>query len=119
MSEKRRRIASIASRYTPFELAEIAERAHAVGMTIGQYQRAAALDTASLPLPRVRRRRSPEMAMLDQILGQIGKIGSNVNQIARVLNSGNAAPAELQHALAAVAEMRRHVRAAMGAVDDH
>jgi hypothetical protein len=53
---------------------------------LGGYFRAAVLDA---PLPRVSRRPSADRAELAQLIGAVGKIGSNVNQLAYVANTGS------------------------------
>lgn len=97
----------------------VAAKAAAYGQSVGQYQRAAALQAAELAVPRVRRRPTPELQELRRLLGQVGKIGGNVNQIAAVLNAAEApAPGALERALASVVELRALVREVMRGSDD-
>lgn len=58
------------------------------------------------PIPRASRRPKPHEADLRQLLGLMGKLGSNANQIARACNSGKIAE---QHA----AETLKGIRAEM------
>ena len=56
------------------------------------------------PIPRASKRRTPIETDLSQLLGLMGKLGSNANQIARACNSGKIAE---QHA----AEILKGIRA--------
>ena len=69
------------------EYAELEKRAAEKKLTIPSYIREKVLAGQSYVEPR---NSSPslDLEMLAQILGQIGKIGSNVNQIAKRLNEG-------------------------------
>jgi len=66
--------------------------------------------------PRAVKRPPVEKAQLARVLGAIGKLGSNVNQIARALNEGRDAPslAELADMRAEIAAMRTAVMTALG-----
>ena len=83
-SEKRQRADMAWMRLTPEERARLDERAERAGMTVSAYMRHQCLGEAG---PRAVRRPPVERAALSQLLGQLGKCGSNVNQIARALNS--------------------------------
>jgi hypothetical protein len=85
-SEKRQRTKLTAHRWFKDEFREAAARADRAGLSFGAYIRAAALGNAG---PRARRRAPADHVLLRQILGQLGKIGSNLNQIAHRLNLGN------------------------------
>ncbi|MGE0290452.1 MAG: plasmid mobilization relaxosome protein MobC [Bradyrhizobium sp.] len=83
-----RRVADPKDRVISFRCTEeehrlFTERAAAKGLEIGPYLR---LRETGSPGPRVRRKRGPEVAVLRQLLGQIGRTGSNLNQIAHRLN---------------------------------
>ncbi len=73
------------ARCTPAQRAEVAELAARSGMSVGAYLLAVALGT---PAPRAARRPPIERRELARLLGETGKIGSNVNQIARACNRG-------------------------------
>ena len=66
--------------------------------------------------PRAVKRPPVEKAQLARLLGAIGKLGSNVNQIARALNEGRDPPSreELAAMRADIAAMRAEVMAALG-----
>lgn len=111
-SEKRQRTEIIPVRVTDEERAAIAAKADAAGLTLAAYLRAAALGS---PGPRARRRLPVSHVALRQLLGELGRVGNNVNQIARALNSGEAADVvELREALAAYLQLRNAILAALG-----
>lgn len=92
--EKKRRNWSAVKRSSTHQVnirltAEEAERLNAVveaaGVSLAGYVKAAALNR---PAPKAVRRVDANAAALRQLLGQMGKLGSNANQIARAANSG-------------------------------
>lgn len=114
MSETRRRHFTASTRYTPEEWERVDAVAKSLGLTVGQYQRAAVLSAQGLPLPKVRRRPPADAAELRQVLAALGKIGSNVNQVAAAVNAGQQVAAdELAAALRSVADMRAAVMRAI------
>jgi hypothetical protein len=106
-SELRRRTATFTVRVTPEERDAIDALAMQRGLTVGAFLRAAALGSGG---PRAKTRIPVDEALLRQLLGQIGKVGGNLNQIAKRLNTGGAAMAsEVRAALAAHEEVRQAV----------
>src|SRR6266851_117935 len=83
-SDKRRRGKIIASRCLDEEFAAIAAKADEAGLSKGAFLRAAGLGDAG---PRAQRRPPADHVALRQILGQLGRVGNNLNQIARALNA--------------------------------
>lgn len=75
-------------RLTDEERAEAEARAARAGLSLGGFFKAAALDSAP-PRKHPVRQPSPDRAMLGQLVAQTGKIGSNVNQLARQANCGS------------------------------
>ena len=71
-------------RLPPDERAELESRADRAGLSVSGYFRTVAFDT-----PRHARRPSVNEQELARLLGAIGRIGSNVNQLARTANSGS------------------------------
>jgi hypothetical protein len=100
-------------RFTPEQYEQLSEKANRAGVAIGTAARTILLGTAG---PRAVKRPPVERAELARLLGAIGKIGSNVNQIARAFNEGRDAPslAELAATRADIALMRAAVMAALG-----
>jgi len=111
-SETRRRSSIIGFRASDDERAEIEANAARVGFTVGSYIRNLAILN---PRTRAVRRAGADAALLSQTLGQLGKIGSNINQIAKKANSdGVYAPPELEHVLAELRAAAKAILQALG-----
>lgn len=111
-SEKRVRKAHLTIRLSPEERALLDEAAGKAGLTTGSYARERALGA---PAPRAVRRAPVERKELVRLLGELGKIGSNLNQIAKSLNTGVLVyETEVAAAQQAVVEMRDAVMRALG-----
>ena len=82
-SEKRKRTSYIRARVTPEEHANFQERCSSRGFSEADFIRLRCLD---LPPLRKRRKRSLNEVALADALGQLGKVGGNLNQIAHALN---------------------------------
>ncbi len=110
------RTAFIAVRCSVVERAAITERATESGLAVGAYLRNQALGT---PGPRAVRKPPVEKAELARLLGWLGKLGSNVNQLARRFNSTGAFPGlpELLAIRREVGEMRAALMKALGRGD--
>jgi len=103
-SENRARKKNLVIRMTCDEFDEVAKRADAAQLTRSSYARSEILDS---PPPRQARRPAVETENVARVLAQLGKIGSNLNQIARHMNSGNSIANEtLARALTDVSVMR-------------
>jgi hypothetical protein len=112
-SEKRQRNKRFTFRLIDDEFNKIAAKADRSGLSFGAFLRAAALDGDAGP--RAQRRPPADHRALRQLLGQAGRIGNNINQIARALNSGDAVNApELQEALRAINDIRNGILDALG-----
>lgn len=88
-SQKRQRAKLAGMACTPEERAQLEAAAERAGMTLSSYMRLKCFGTAG---PRAMRRPPVERAALAQLLAQLGKCGSNLNQIARALNRGREEP---------------------------
>jgi hypothetical protein len=73
-------------RLPPDERAELEARADRAGLSVSGYFRSAVLDA---PRPRLTRRPSVVEQELGKLMGAVGKIGSNVNQLAHQANLGS------------------------------
>lgn len=82
-SERQRRL-RITVRVSRTERAALDAAAERSALTLSAYARA--ILTSAKPLPAARRP-PVEAALLARVLGQLGKIGSNLNQIAHAANS--------------------------------
>jgi hypothetical protein len=85
-SEKRARTQHLTIRLTPDERATIDGAADRAGLTPGSYARQVLLGA---PAPRQVRRPPVERRELARLLGELGHVGSNLNQIAKAANSGD------------------------------
>ncbi len=102
----------IAVRCTLDDHAFIGATAAQAGMSIGAFLRTLALGTAGA---RAVKRPLIEREQLAKLLGEIGKLGSNVNQIARWANTDRVAPsfAEIVKMREDIAAMRAEVMKAL------
>jgi hypothetical protein len=103
-SNKRQRGAPVSIRLLPEERAELETRAREAGLSTGSYLRACALGS---PGPRAKRSPPVNAEALALAVAELNKVGSNLNQIARVLNAGQATGSK--ESLAALAETRAAV----------
>ena len=118
-SEKRQRNKRLSIRFTAEEFNQIAARADQAGLGSAALLRAAALGDAG---PRAQRRPPADHKALRQLLGHVGRIGNNINQIARALNAAEKSglaevPAVLgacPAALRACDDIRRAILVALG-----
>lgn len=98
-SETRQRTETLFARVTPDEKSAIQARADRAGLASAAFLRAIALGEAG---PRARRRPPVDHVVIRQLLGELNRVGNNINQIARSLNSGEDLNIpELREALAA------------------
>ena len=106
----------VAVRCNAPEHATMTAKASAAGLSVGAYLRTLAIGAAG---PRAVRRRPVEKEELARLLGEIGKLGSNVNQIARVVNTTGNLPAsrDLATLTAEVQTMRAALMKALGRGD--
>lgn len=106
----------IAVRCTTEEHASITEAASQAGLSVGAFLRTLALGKAG---PRAVRKPPVERRELARLTGLVGKIGSNVNQLARGYNSAGKFPgfAEILAMRHEVGEMRAALMKALGRGD--
>lgn len=98
----------VAVRCTADEHASLTAAATQAGLSVGAYLRTTALGS---PSPRAVRRPPAEKEALARLLGAVGKVGGNVNQLARAANTTGDMPAPDE--LAAIAGDVRAIRAAL------
>ncbi len=102
-------------RWTAAEHGQLIERAEAAGLSLGAYLRAVALGSAGV---RAVKRPPVNRVMLARLLGEIGHIGGNINQLALNSNRGRTSESdELSQAVADIAAMREAVMKALGRGD--
>ena len=85
VAERRQRAHKVDTRWDTIEYASLDAAARAAGLSRGGYIRALVL---GCPGPRARRSPSIEIEALADATAALHKVGSNVNQIARILNAG-------------------------------
>lgn len=83
-SNNRQRTITLRCRALPAEAEQIKKLAEFVGMSVGEVLRQAALET-KIRAPR-KKLPSPDRTELARLTGQLGKVGSNLNQLARHAN---------------------------------
>jgi len=111
-SDKRQRGKIQPVRCTLEEFNAIAAKADKAGLSAAGFMRAAALGDAG---PRAQRRPPADHKALRQILGELGRVGNNLNQIARALNAGERVRLpELKDALLAYIAIHDAIFAALG-----
>jgi hypothetical protein len=111
-TERRRRTAHLTIRLTPEERAAIDATAERAGLTAGSFARQSLLEG---PVPRQVRRPPIERRELARLLGELGHIGGNINQLAHRSNTGQpVAGREIAEALTGLREMRDAVLSALG-----
>ena len=111
-SEKRVRGSVLPVRLAAEERAALDAAAEKAGLTTSSYARQAMLGA---PAPRQVRRPPVERRELARLLGEVGKVGGNLNQIARALNTGILVyEGEIETALSGLAEVRAAILKALG-----
>ncbi len=111
-SENRQKRQRITLRLTAEEAELIRAAANADGLTVGSYIRTALL---AAPKTRTRRRTLADVAVLAKLIGELNRIGGNINQVVRRVNFGETPiAAEFHQALAGHREIIAAIRAAMG-----
>jgi hypothetical protein len=122
-SDKRQRGETVTVRLTTEERAILDDLSSRSGLAVGAFMRAA---TFGNPGPRAQRRPPVDHQMLRRLLGECGRIGNNLNQIAHHLNTGGQpSMPELREALAAYTDIRNAILAALvmkpaeASSDDH
>lgn len=113
-SQKRKRQDRIHFRLLSSEKTEFDRRCEEAGVSRADYFRMQCLDDKPL-----RKRKVPpvESQLLLETLGQLGRIGSNVNQLAKACNSGSWASSfakQIDEALSDIQEIRNLIRKALG-----
>jgi hypothetical protein len=98
------------------ERTAISEKATQAGLSVGAFLRSLALGDAG---PRAVRRPPIERKELARLLGELGKIGSNVNQLARGFNQTGVLPGfpEILAIQRDIREMRAALMKALGRGD--
>ena len=111
-TEKRIRDRHITIRLSSEERAIVDTAAERAGLTPGSYARRTLLGAET---PRQVRRPPVERRELVRLLGELGKIGGNLNQIAKAVNSGALVyGGEIDAGLGSLQEVRNAILTALG-----
>jgi hypothetical protein len=102
-TETRQKSVPVTTRYSPAEFAQLDEAASRAGLTRASFQRVQSLGTP--PKTRSTRRAPIERELLAKALGQLGKVGSNLNQLAHAANLDGAERVEAMLTIAALREL--------------
>lgn len=110
----------VSVRLTDQELRSIAAAATACGQAPSVFLRSVVLSAAGRPLPRVAAKRDALAQETAKAVGELGRIGSLLNQVARVANAkGRLGPADADYAYQRVARELAAVRVALLDQDEH
>ncbi len=110
-SETRKKARMVTTRYDLEEFEQLQEAASRAGLTPASFQRVQSL---AAPKTRSTRRAPVEREMLAKVLGQLGKVGGNINQIARHARLGFGVTSEVEEELAALRALRPLLMVALG-----
>jgi len=93
-SENRKASKMLSFRLTPDEYDQLSSVASVSGIGLPTFVRRVACQAAALPVPSYEAKQ-PDKSAADysRLLGAIGKIGNNLNQIAKVTNASKSPPA--------------------------
>lgn len=115
-TEQRQKSGQLAFRVSPEERAQIEAAADAAELTVGSFVRAKILKKV---VTKPTFRPSLDREILGRALGMLGKVGSNINQIAKHMNSGGHTPAaEILKALNDFAILKEQILKAIGGLCD-
>lgn len=114
-SETRRRTKIYSVRLDPAEQERAAVIRERTGLSLSALIRRALFDT---PLPRAARRPTVNHKAAAQVLAELGKIGSNLNQAQKHINAGHPQWNVWEQAARAVIEMRTACMQALGREPD-
>lgn len=113
-SETRRRTKCLPVRLTPFEHEKLQRLSAQSGLKMGAFVRKMALGDEG---EGAQKEPPPDQQLLASILGQIGKIGSNANQLAKRANTdgfGSIAPSDLKELMESISNIRAMLMVALG-----
>ncbi len=116
-SERRQRSVKTDIRWSSAEAAALRAAAARAGMSIAAFIRQQALGS---PGPRSVRRLSIDARAVRELIGQLGYVGNNLNQLTRLANMGDLEePRELAPVLRKISDAADACMAALGRDDDN
>ena len=111
-TQQRKKLHMVTTGYDADELAQLEAAASKAGLTKASYQR---VQTIAKPKTRSVRTAPIEKELLAKVLGQLGKIGSNLNQIAHAANLGRSENVEVSEATKELRALLPAILSALGA----
>ena len=109
-SEHRQKGRVVPFRVSPAEYAELEQLADRSGLTLGSYIRSRCLEK---PTTRARRKPAIEQVTVSHLIGELGRVKNNLNQLAKKANSGNFITQEILAALAVIQEIGQTAKQSM------
>ncbi len=110
-SEQRRRTHAMSMRFTPEEITTIRLKADRAGTTISGLLRHALLNVEP---PRAAHTPTINQKAVLKLMAEIGKIGSNINQLAKHANAGRYQEASIELAMREMVDIRMACLQALG-----
>lgn len=110
-SDKRRRTIVLTARFNEEEARAVRQIAERTGLSVGALLRHALLN---VPPPHARHRPSVNHKAVAKLLGELGKIGSNINQLAHYAHLGRFQSNNIEIALRDLMELRLACLQALG-----
>lgn len=108
----------ISVRLSAPEVAIVTSAAESHGESPTAFLRRTALDAAGLPVPPLRRERDALAKEIANFLGQLGRIASSANQVARAANTNGVRPSEVAFILnrlnGQISDLRRDILSRAG-----
>lgn len=114
-TETRQRKRTLSVRFNEQEAEKLSILVDRAGLSAGALVRHALFNT---PPPRAARRPTVNHKAVAQLLGQLGKIGTNINQLAKMANAGRYQENMIELALRDLMELRTACLQALGREPD-
>jgi len=109
-SENRQKGRVVPFRVSPEEYRELDRLAERSGLSLSSYIRSRCLEQ---PTTRARRKPAIEQVAVSQLIGELGRVKNNLNQLAKKANSGNFVTGEILAALAVIQEIGQTAKDSM------
>lgn len=111
-TQQRKKLHMVTTGYDADEFAQLEAAASKAGLTKASYQR---VQTIAKPKTRSVKTAPIEKELLAKVLGQLGKIGSNLNQIAHAAHLGHSETFEVSESVKELRALLPVILSALGA----